>query len=317
MSTQVLQSFTDGDFNDSFGNFENTSNSVFLAESTDLRMYISIVMNVISLSMCVLGLIQNVLSLHVLVTTEKEKTSTVIIFIGICVLDVVFIVAAMIDIVYTFMIPYFKVYKSETFIDGLRVVYIFVRFAAVILLSVLSIERMFAVLKPFEFRLIWTPTKAIYINVISYVLSFILSCIGNMYLKKELGDIVTSVYGIGILVLIPTNILTVCILCRSSGLHSTSEKHLKAKLKKERRLTKVLVILTLLFLSSLVCLLLICFTTTICDFNPDNKPDDIWYVTLLPLLHISGVIFSIFNSVIFVATNNTYRMKFRHALLCC
>lgn len=317
-SLNLLHSSHNAVFNltESISNFENISNNSIFMESMDFKMYIGIFVNIIALSICVLGLFQNILCLQVL-SIQKEKTSTEIMFIGVCALDVVFIIASMLDSLYNFLPVYFNVSKSKLFIEGLRVIYAFSRMETVTLLVSLSIERVFAVLKPFELRLIWTPKKAIYINVISYSLSFVLSLFCNIYYKKVFGDVVSVVYGIGIVILIPANVITVWSLCKSSNILEIPEKQLKVKMMKERRLTKVLVILTLLFITSSLLIFLICYATTMCNFNKATTPDDIWFVIILPFMHISGVFFSIFNSVIFVNTNKIYRNEFHSALFCC
>lgn len=290
----------------------NVKRQLTPSEETEL-----LVLKVLSTSMAVafpIGLIINIIALIVL-NKAKTKSGTEVIIIGLTFVDLLSNASG----IWTnmiIMLSYYTDFGEHPFIKAnfkyiLRAD-IIVYMASFTISTTLSLERVFAVYKPMDFRKIWTTKFNFLLISIGSIITIALFVAIVVFISENAFLVLRCVFTVVILtIVIISNILTLAGLkLRISRISSYVENTQKDNLYlKERRQTKILVGISTIFIFCGI-------TNSAVAWAAFLDSGDFQLSAYLAFIFgyirwIFQVVYSILNSSIFVLTNRTYRKRLK------
>lgn len=259
----------------------------------------------------------------IILVKRKEKSSTECLFVGISVSDFFIIFTSLMFYsitIYTAITPT-SVRRQPAGLMTYFPIFNLYPLKVLQLLSIaVAIERNFAVIKPFQFRTIWTPRVGMVLTISCYILAVPVSLLSLTFsdIETTTSYIQTVVTCISICVVAVSTITTLYVIKhRNIQIAPAVMQHAETRLKKEKRQTKVLIGLALLFLlfnGSSLCIS-IWFIV-----NPRPRiPSNTNMETRLPMiaLAVGRMTYSVLNCIVFIFTNKSYRIDVKNMFKIC
>lgn len=265
----------------------------------------------------ILGLFTNFVSLNAL-WKKAKKTSTEIFFIGISIADLIYLFSnsmlSILDLVSGAGYIQFTDGAVKVIIPGIMASFLITNLISAFLMSILSVERIFAVYKPLTFREMWTPKRAKIGFAIGFTLIPIVTTMGFVFagpgLIASIQTLILLIFGAIVFV---SNCLTLAGLKKRVKFARTINVTNTTATDRVRKQTHILLGISVFFLATLATRLVsIAVISTVAEpdmTDPHNKRN-VGNFIVVNISELTQMCFCTFNSVIFVALNDRYSNSF-------